>query len=89
MTLLDESVLRRLMTNPLAVREFPFLEPPRVTTAACCGRSVSVPQPDFNALKRTIVGLPPERRARLLALAGLAQARVVYQDGKKTWDARI
>lgn len=90
MNLFDESVLLALAANAAARQEFPFLTLPTTPVSPCCGgRPGQQPQPDFNAMKAAIVSLSPERKKRLLELAGLKQGRVVYYDGGRVADVTI
>lgn len=77
--LIDENVLRRLVRNPRAVQEFPFLTPPAPPPArpGCCGQPPA-PEPDYNAIKAAIHGLPPGRQTALLGHAGMRAGRLVY-----------
>lgn len=90
----DDALVRKLVANPTAVAEFPFLAA-RVLVqprAACCGRKkATAPRhaPDYARIRAGVAGLPPDRQRRLLALAGLAAARLVYRDGKRIVDVRL
>lgn len=90
MTLLDEGVLLALTNNAAARQEFPFLRLPPAPVTGCCGKSAGQrPQPDFNAMKAAAASLDKDAQRRLLALAGLGAARVLYYRDGRVVDATL
>lgn len=84
--LISDALVRRLLRDPKAAQAFWFLKTPPTTSArgvVCCNRKPPEPQPDLNAIKRLIAGLPAAGRTKLLAALGLSAARVIYEDRGK------
>lgn len=88
MTLFDDTLIRALMSNVRATMEFPFLKlpPPAVQPGcpSCKKQTRPITSEDVVRIKSVIVNMPADQQQRLLTLAGLGQAQIVYRDSTGT-----
>jgi hypothetical protein len=92
MRVLDDTLIRRLAADSALVKEFPVLRAKSGQARpnrGCCGQPSKSPDLDYARIKKFLVSLPPGEQTRVLSVAGLTRARVIYRDGAKTVDLTI
>lgn len=84
LVVLEESVLRTLASNPVAVTAFPFLRavtqitPPQKKGCAKCQKKTVVSASVYSAVKSAIANMDATRKTQLKAMLNAHQLRVVY-----------
>jgi len=75
---LENSYIGRLLLNPTIIAEFPFFIT-KVQTRTCCGRVCS-DLPDFEHIRKSVVALPDDRKARFKEILQAEEVLVHYND---------
>lgn len=87
LVVLEDGLLRSMAADLRFTREFPFLAGLKTSTrSGCgrCGRRVREAQaPALDAARRTLAGLPTEKKKKLLQLLNTQQVRLRYHDGTR------
>lgn len=87
MRVLDDASIRQMISNPLLVKNFPFLTIKLPTSKpACCGEPPKTSYPDYQKIKAGIASLDEEQVKQLLTTVGLGQVRVIFKNGDKIAD---
>jgi hypothetical protein len=78
---LDNNRIVGLAADGAFVAEFPFLTSV-VEQRACCGR-VTGRQPDYESIRKNIVGMTTEKKAKFKEMLHVEEIMVHYNDGAK------
>lgn len=87
---LEDSVIKRLMSNPTAANEFPFLRtlakqqgtaPAKPRCGSCSSKQRTVQ--DYSAVRQAVARLSDDQKSRLKQLLDTEKIRVLYRDSAR------
>lgn len=86
LVVLEDGLIRSMAADQRFTREFPFLASLKTAVAAGCGRCGRRRQNAdqavaLQAARRTLAGLPADKKKKLLSLLNARQVRIRYHDG--------
>ncbi len=85
LVVLEDGLIRSMAADSRFTREFPFLAGLKASAAGCgrCGRRRQNADQSaaLQAARRTLAGLPPDKKKKLLSLLNARQVRIRYHDG--------
>lgn len=76
---LDNGCVGGLTGNPAVLAEFPLFGL-KIEHKSCCGR-VTGHSPDYDNIRRSIAGLPDDKKARLKEIINAGDVTVHYNEG--------